>query len=95
MHNRMARRIAVGVVGLGLALTPVVPAFAAQSSSTSRQVAGPAQVESHTEWGGWYSSVDSCAEVGRAYVHQNGAIGFTCRPLNGQWALWIIYDPSP
>ena len=95
MHHRMARRIAVGVVGLSLALTPVVPAFAAQSSSASRQVAAPAQVASHQEWGGWYSSLDSCAEVGRAYVHGNGAIGFTCRPLNGQWALWVVYDPSP
>lgn len=95
MLDRMAGRVVTGAVGLALALTPVAPAFATQSSSAGRQSAGPARVASHQEWGGWYSSVQSCAEVGRDYVHGNGAIGFTCRPLDGRWALWVIYDPSP
>jgi hypothetical protein len=95
MLDHMARRVVTGAVSLALALTPVVPAFATQSSSASRQSADPTQVASHQEWGGWYSSAQSCAEVGRDYVHGNGAIGFTCRPLDGRWALWVIYDPAP
>ncbi|MET7334918.1 hypothetical protein [Nonomuraea sp. NPDC005650] len=92
MHARMVRGLAVGVAGLALVLSPTIPAFAEQNGGTSERTAGAAQVASRHEWGGWYSSLDSCARAGREWVRLNGASGFICPKIDGRWALWAIFD---
>jgi hypothetical protein len=80
MRNLLISRTAAVLAGTALAL-----------SISSVASAAPASANQWQQFGGWYSTQASCIAVGRDYVHSNGATGFTCDPLNGEYVLWVIY----
>ncbi|MEV0385646.1 hypothetical protein [Nonomuraea sp. NPDC050643] len=90
----MAKHMAAGVAGLALALSPAIPVFAEQSSAQSESAV---QIPQRNEWSGRFPSFSQCAQAGRDYVRNNGAIGYTCKKIVGEsWDLWVQYidDPS-
>jgi hypothetical protein len=80
MRKHLMSRTAAVLAGVALAL-----------SLSSVASAAPATTSQWQQFGGWYSTQASCIAVGRDYVHSNGARGFTCDPLNGEYVLWVIY----
>jgi hypothetical protein len=93
MHIRIAKHVAAGVIGLALALSPAIPAFAVQGSAQSESTV---QVPQRNEWSGRFPTFSECARAGRDYVNQNGAIGYTCKRIVGDsYDLWVQYIDDP
>jgi hypothetical protein len=93
MHIRMAKHVAAGVASLALALSPAVPAFAVQSGAQSESAV---QIPQRNEWSGRFPTFSQCAQAGRDYVNDNGAIGYTCKRIAGDsWDLWVQYIDDP
>ncbi|WP_145926525.1 hypothetical protein [Amycolatopsis orientalis] len=60
------------------------------ATATEATPAADVKVMSGWEYIDWYSRLSWCQDRGKAEVNQNGALGYSCSPWNGDmWQLWV------